>query len=110
MHVCMLTAHLIEKFHHVIVNGGVSQFEALFSPLQGLGALLIGSANIAGIQHHPLVKFLGFDGTIAVLIHLLHELLLRRGVPSVVAKVGFEEIEFGEVNNTVSVTEGKWNE
>ena len=89
----------------MVVNGGVGQLEALLSPLEGLGALLIGGADVAGIQDHPLVEFLGIDRAVAVRVHLLHELLLRVVVPSVIAKVGLEQVQLGKVDDTVSVPE-----
>ena len=97
-------SHLIKEFHHVVVNGGIGQLETLLSPLEGLGALLIGGAGIALIQDHPLVEFFGIDGPISVRVHLLHELLLGVVVPSVIAKVGLEQVELGKVNDAVSIT------
>ena len=88
----------------MVVNGSIGQLETFLSPLEGLGALLIGSADIAGIQDHPLVEFFGIDGAVAVRVHLLHELLLRVVIPSVIAKVGLEQIQLGKVDDTVSVT------
>ena len=88
----------------MVVNGGIGQLETLLSPLEGLGALLIGGTGIAGVQDHPLVEFFGIDGSISVRVHLLHELLLGVVVPSVIAKVGLEQVELGKVNDAVSIT------
>ena len=90
----------------MVINGGIGQLETLLSPLEGLGALLIGGADIAGIQDHPLVEFFGIDSPISVRVHLLHELLLRVVVPSVIAKVGLEQIELSKVDDAVSITKG----
>lgn len=88
----------------MVVNGGIRQLETFLSPLEGLGALLVGGADVTGIQYHPLVEFLGIDRAVAVRVHLLHELLLRVVIPSVIAKVGLEQIQLGKVDDTVSVT------